>query len=245
MLGLDRFLELGPTRGLGRRIVGVLGATLLLASPGLVHAGLLPFRIEAAGEWANLRFSPLAEYSRFATGLNGDRDEQREIRFDDTDVRGFRVGISPHPDFEFGWSRLLGVTNYEFSVDGVPSIHGDDSAGPAVLLGRVDLRFDLISVRLRPSRFKLGPIRPVLGLGYGWVLQSQQNAFRPPNSLPVDYSDSDKAVEATLGLRGEWSRFHGGAQLRSVHWNWNTEDPKIPEHTTHAWSFGLWFGIQL
>ncbi len=222
----------------------ILAGALLLAGPGRSEAGWLPFRIETSGEWASVRFSPLASYSRFATE-EGDRPQEREIRFDDTDLRGFRVGISPHPDIELGWSRLFGITNYEVDVNGVGAIHGDDSAGPAILLGRLDLRFDLISLRLRPSKLAWGPVRPVIGLGYGWVLQSQQNPFRPPNSLPVDYSDSDKAVEATLGVESGWKIFRGGAQLRSVHWRWDSEDPKIPAKTTHAWQFGLWFGVRI
>jgi hypothetical protein len=202
----------------------------------------LPFHFEASGEWAHLKFSHLAEYSRYAVG---DRDEQRLIRYRPTDARGFRAGISPHSGLEIGWTRLFATTYYEVDVDGVPVIDGDDSNGPPALLGRVYLRFDMISLRFRPARLAVGPVRPVFGVGFGWVLQSQQSTFRPPNSLPVDYSDSDKAIEATVGLRYEVSRLSAGAQLRTVHWNWDSGDPKIPAQTTHSWQLGFWLGFRL
>lgn len=218
--------------------------TLLAASPLSARAGVLPVGVELNAEWSHSWFGSLATYTRFEDS-GGPRSEERRIGFDDTWLRGFRLGLSPHRDVEVAWTHLWGTSNYEVEVDGVEQIHGDDSNGPAILLARLDMEFDLISLRLRPEALELGPVRPVFGLGFGWVLQSQQNRFRPPDSLPVDYSDSDKALEATVALEARWRWLQGGMQLRSVHWRFDTEDPRIPSEATHSWQLGIYFGGSL
>lgn len=234
-----------------RRATILLLALATLATPGLLdlgppvaRAGVLPVDVELNAEWSHSWFGPLATYTRFESS-GGARPEQRRIEFDDTWLRGFRLGLSPHRDLEIAWTHLWGISNYEVGVDGVEQVHGDDSNGPAILLARLDLEFDLISLRLRPGALAWGPVRPVFGLGFGWVLQSQQNTFRPPDSLPVDYSDSDKALEATVALEARWRWLQGGVQLRSVHWRWDAEDPRIPAEATHSWQLGIYFGGNL
>lgn len=217
---------------------------LLVALASPARAELLPWGVELSGEWSFSRFTPLADYTRFEDS-GGDRPQARKVEYDDTWLRGFRLGLAPHRDVEIAWTRLWGTSNYDLEIDGETQVHGDDSDGPAILLSRLDLRFDLVSVRLRPKALEFGPLRPVFGLGFGWVLQSQQGPFRPPDFLAADYSDSDKALEATIGLETRWRFLQGGAQLRSVHWRWDSGDPRIPEQGTHSWQFGIYLGAAL
>lgn len=212
-----------------------------------------PPKLELAGEFAGVSYGNLADFTGYRPTADDQLDEPREYRFgyENGSLAGFRVGLRLHPELVLSWSRLYGDTRYEVEIDGQVQIHQPDGL-PPVQLPDVELRADWISLALSSSRLRWNGVQPVLRLGYGWLLQSQRARpdqedadFQLLGRPPRNYSDSDRGIEAGLGLRWRWRALRVGAELRSFHWRYAPDDPFVPEKTAHLWAGSLSAGLGL
>lgn len=229
---------------------------LLVAAPPAAAAPswLWPPPLELAGELASADYGTLADFDAHREGsVGGSLDRPRNYRYgyEGGQLSGFRLGLRLHPQLVLRWSRLYGESRYEASVDGQPLAH-DPGGLPPVQLPDVDLRADWITLAMSSSRLEWKGVQPVLQLGYGWLLQSQQARpdqaraqFQPLGRPPRNYSDSDRGIEVGAGLRWRWRALRVGADLRSFHWRWAPDDQYVPERTVHLWAGSLWAGVGL
>jgi len=219
----------------------------LLVAPRSGEAGWGPFRLFVAGEAGSLLFDELAEFTGYVEGASGQPDRAESLRYDlaDASAFGFSAGLELGPDVRLSWSRQEARSHLEAFLDG-REIQDDPAADPRIDIPRVDLRIDLIALTYRPQRLAWGGVGPYVRVGYGWFLMSQRRPFRPtPSRLPRNFSDSDGTTEATVGAEARWRFLRAGAELRTLHWQWDPEDDKVPGRTTHAVSPVYWLGISL
>jgi hypothetical protein len=204
---------------------------LVLAAAPTAHAWPRP-RVHLGGEIGSASFSNIVEFERFAT--SPDRPERVEAQFDGTTLRGFAIGLDLHEDLALDWRRSSGSSRYRYWIDGEEVKEGLVD-GIDVQLGDVDLRVDTITFRYHPQRWRWKGIGPSAAFGIGWILQSQQENFRPPRSLSLDWSDSDDLLEFALGVEGRWHFASAGFELRSLHWRFEPDDGSAPRETVRAW----------
>jgi len=216
-----------------------LGATL---APLPASAGLPRPHPVVGADYGPVWFDYLADYTQLDPATN--RPENRRYELSDEQFLGLRLGLRLHRELDFVWSRLYATPRYRVFINGEEALPVEDEAAP-VRLPELDVRFDLLSFRYRPEPLRLGPLRPIVSGGLGWLLLSQQGEFRPPGELPKDYSDSDFGWELGLGLESQWRWIRGGIEGRSFHWRWDPEDEFVPARTTHAWMLSLWLALQI
>lgn len=239
---------------------------LLLATLGLA-AGLGGGPAPAAGFWRNLEIEAAFEqgyvaYGSLADFTNVDEPnigegltvpEEWLFELEDESATGFRVALRLHPDVEVSWSHLISNTRYRISKDGValetdPVVTTISTAIPAV-----DTRLDMITLGIRISRFELAQIVPLVRIGVGWALTSQQGPLRftglpvaigeVVTSLDRDYSDSDLALETSIGAEWRWRFLSVGAELRGVHWRWDAGLDVVPPKVVHSFLPVLRIGV--
>ncbi len=218
---------------------GLLVAALLLVS--VVPSRAERVRVIGGVEVGAFRMGDLANYLGFDPRENA--PVAVALRLRDEPMKGFRLGLRPHPSFEVVWSRLHADSRTQVDVGGSALVEDPDAPAP-VILPPVSVRIDMITMGFRINRWKVWQFVPTARVGFGWVLLSPDEALRGiPDQPPVAFADSDKALEASVGMTGTWRFLELSGELRSVHWRWDPESDLIPGRTTHAWGATISAGL--
>jgi hypothetical protein len=211
--------------------------------PGDAFAITTDLKIFGGAEHGFLRFSDLAVYTGYVDTGPERLDVPRYYRYGlrDEAVQGFRVGVRVRDQFELSWHHLTAHSRYQAWIDGVQLV--EDPLDPFTKLPVVDMSFDLIGVGWRIAELERARIAPHLRLGFGWVLSSQEGEFQVLARPRDNFSDSDKTIEFSGGLDWRWRHYEVGAEIRTFHWRFDTDDPAVPSRITHAWMWSLRAGV--
>jgi hypothetical protein len=233
-----------------------LALLTVTAAPGPAGAFWRNLKLEAAFEQAYVAYGSLADFTNvvepsLGEGLTVPEDWLFEL--EDETATGFRLAVRLHRDLEISWSHLISNTRYRISRDGVALRTDPEVTAISTSIPAVDTRFDMITLGMRISRLQTANIVPLVRLGVGWVLTSQQGPLRftglpvsldeVVTSLDRDYSDSDVALEASVGAEWRWRFVSVGVEMRTVHWRWNTGLDFIPSRVVHSFLPMLRIGV--
>jgi hypothetical protein len=224
---------------------GIASMILLLVAFHAQPASAMWRNLELVGaaEGGYVWFDDLANYVGYQPSQPIDQPLPLRYTLADGSITGFRLGLAVHSQLEILWSRLWSSSRARVFADGQELVSNPDAV-PAVLLPDVDVRIDMITLGYRIAQLEYFHVAPVVRLGYGWVLTSQSEDIVLPGRVPANYSDSDKALEASLGLTWRWKAMELGAEFRSFHWRWDPEDALIPARNTRAWMASGWGAVR-
>lgn len=222
-------------------LLWIAGATVLcdVCLGGIAGASAAWPRPRLGLEIASVSFTPYVDFLAFREGVPDagipDRPEERLLEADDTDFRGFSVGLALHPDLEFTWTRHTGSADLRYSVDGQRRISGEqDEFGVTIALPEIDYTLQTFSLRWSPERLRWRElVGPTVGLGWGRMEQEQVGDLNL-EGRSVDWGDTDVVVEMMVGaeMRVPWAR--AGFDLRLQRWRFEPDSPNFPAETVYA-----------
>ena len=241
----------GPSSHHGRPRALLLGILVVLAGvAGLDGSARADWPRPRAGfELGAMHFRPIVDYLRFEQGDPGsgipDVPEERQLEYGDTGFSGFSLGLAPHPDLSFAWTRHTGSSKLHFRNAGRELFDGEVVDGVTVRLPEFDYTLQVFSVRWAPGRLRWrGTVGPVVGVGWGWIDQEQQGELNT-DGLPLEWSFTDDVTEAMIGLEVRAPWVHAGTDLRLYRWKYDTEESNVPNETSGAWMWAVWLRAAL
>ncbi len=201
------------------------------------------FAVIAEGEYGRLHVGDLVAFTGYQMTPPDLLDEPIDYRYalDDATPAGFRLGLRFRRQLDVVWARSWANTCYRVWVDGEEQTA--DPEGGGILLPDVDLRLDLITVAWRVESLRWKGLAPLVRLGMGWILLSQDGDFRPPHHPAVDNSDSDIMVDLGGGFEWRWKSLQLGAELQGLLFRWESDDDQVPASSVWAWMASMRAGV--
>lgn len=231
------------------RVHGTLGLMLLgAAALGLPSPARADWpRPQFGFEFASVQFSPLVDFVAFREGVpeSGipDVPQPRRLEPEDTDFRGFSLGLSLHPDLVVAWTRHTGQSQLKWFVDGQERFDGQERDGVTTRLPEFDYTLQVFSLRWAPGAVRWRDrVGPVLGLGIGSIDQEQTGPLNT-DGRPLEWGDQDTVFEAMTGVELRVPYARAGFDVRMARWVFEPESTTVPAETVIAWQWVGWLRV--
>lgn len=227
-----------------------LACSLLLAT---AFVGMATFaradwpRPQLGVEMSSVRFSPLVDFVAFREGVpeSGipDLPQPRLLEAEDTELNGFSLGLSLHPDLVVAWTRHTGSSQLRWFVDGTERFDGQQADGVTTRLPEFEYTLQVYSLRWAPGRVRWRDrVGPVVGLGIGSIDQEQDGELNT-DGRPLEWGDRDTVFEAMAGVEGRTRYARAGLDVRMARWVFEPASTTVPAEVVIAWQWVGWLRV--